>query len=40
MIEDNAFDGAANIQEILLDGNQLQTVTDKMFLGLHSLTLL
>ncbi|KAL4711335.1 hypothetical protein ACJJTC_019176 [Scirpophaga incertulas] len=40
VIEDNAFDGAANIQELLLDGNLLQTVTDKMFLGLHSLTLL
>ncbi|KAJ2938693.1 hypothetical protein O0L34_g12019 [Tuta absoluta] len=40
MIEDNAFDGAANIQELLLDGNQLQTVTDKMFFGLHSLNIL
>ncbi|RVE42091.1 hypothetical protein evm_013259 [Chilo suppressalis] len=39
-IEDNAFDGAANIQELLLDGNLLQTLTDKMFLGLHSLTVL
>ncbi|XP_063543751.1 protein slit isoform X1 [Cydia strobilella] len=37
VIEDNAFDGAANIQELLLDGNLLQTVTDKMFFGLHSL---
>ncbi|XP_059055035.1 protein slit [Achroia grisella] len=40
VIEDNAFDGAANIQELLLDGNQLQTVTDKMFFGLHSLSIL
>ncbi|KAM3955803.1 LOW QUALITY PROTEIN: slit guidance ligand, partial [Aphomia sociella] len=40
VIEDNAFDGAANIQELLLDGNQLQTVTDKMFFGLHSLSTL
>ncbi|XP_028156875.1 protein slit [Ostrinia furnacalis] len=40
VIEDNAFDGAANIQELLLDGNLLQTVTDKMFFGLHSLTVL
>ncbi|KAF9412195.1 hypothetical protein HW555_009218, partial [Spodoptera exigua] len=32
VIEDNAFDGAANIQELLLDGNLLQTVTDKMSL--------
>ncbi|KPJ21600.1 Protein slit [Papilio machaon] len=36
-IEDNAFDGAANMQELLLDGNHLATVTDKMFFGLHSL---
>ncbi|XP_053623497.1 protein slit isoform X2 [Plodia interpunctella] len=40
VIEDNAFDGAANIQELLLDGNQLKTVTDKMFFGLHSLGVL
>ncbi|XP_037875617.1 protein slit isoform X1 [Bombyx mori] len=40
VIEDNAFDGAANIQEMLLDGNLLQTVTDKMFFGLHSLNVL
>ncbi|KAF9788977.1 hypothetical protein SFRURICE_016837 [Spodoptera frugiperda] len=40
LIEDNAFDGAANIQELLLDGNLLQTVTDKMFFGLHSLSVL
>ncbi|XP_050676463.1 protein slit [Leptidea sinapis] len=40
VIEDNAFDGAANIQELLLDGNLLHTVTDKMFFGLHSLTTL
>ncbi|KAL0853154.1 hypothetical protein ABMA27_012914 [Loxostege sticticalis] len=40
VIEDNAFDGAASIQELLLDGNLLQTVTDKMFFGLHSLTVL
>ncbi|XP_045782105.1 protein slit [Maniola jurtina] len=40
VIEDNAFDGAASIQELLLDGNLLQTVTDKMFFGLHSLSTL
>ncbi|XP_038221129.1 protein slit isoform X1 [Zerene cesonia] len=40
IIEDNAFDGAANIQELLLDSNLLETVTDKMFFGLHSLTIL
>ncbi|KAG6461521.1 hypothetical protein O3G_MSEX012680 [Manduca sexta] len=40
VIEDNAFDGAANIQELILDGNLLQTVTDKMFYGLHSLSVL
>ncbi|CAG9789760.1 unnamed protein product [Diatraea saccharalis] len=40
VIEDNAFDGAANIQELLLDRNLLQTITDKMFFGLHSLTVL
>ncbi|KAJ8705436.1 hypothetical protein PYW08_012482 [Mythimna loreyi] len=40
LIEDNAFDGAANIQELLLDGNLIQTVTDKMFFGLHSLGIL
>ncbi|XP_072943224.1 protein slit [Epargyreus clarus] len=40
IIEDNAFDGAASIQELLLDGNLLQTVTDKMFFGLHSLNVL
>ncbi|KAJ0170078.1 hypothetical protein K1T71_014684 [Dendrolimus kikuchii] len=40
VIEDNAFDGAANIQELLLDGNLLQSVTDKMFFGLHSLNTL
>ncbi|XP_052745524.1 protein slit isoform X2 [Bicyclus anynana] len=40
VIEDNAFDGAASIQELLLDGNLLQTVTDKMFFGLHSLATL
>ncbi|XP_045540917.1 protein slit [Papilio machaon] len=39
-IEDNAFDGAANMQELLLDGNHLATVTDKMFFGLHSLVTL
>ncbi|PZC73120.1 hypothetical protein B5X24_HaOG209978 [Helicoverpa armigera] len=40
LIEDNAFDGAANIQELLLDGNLIQTVSDKMFFGLHSLGVL
>ncbi|CAB3224476.1 unnamed protein product [Arctia plantaginis] len=40
VIEDNAFDGAANIQELLLDGNLIQSVTDKMFFGLHSLSIL
>ncbi|XP_045457029.1 protein slit [Melitaea cinxia] len=40
IIEDNAFDGAASIQELLLDGNLLHTVTDKMFFGLHSLNVL
>ncbi|KOB75932.1 Slit protein, partial [Operophtera brumata] len=40
VIEDNAFDGAANIQELLLDGNLLTTVPDKMFFGLHSLSIL
>ncbi|CAH4035997.1 unnamed protein product [Pieris brassicae] len=40
VIEDNAFDGAANIQELMLDGNLIQTLTSRTFLGLHSLTLL
>lgn len=40
VIEDNAFDGAANIRELLLDGNSLTTITDKMFWGLHSLNTL
>ncbi|XP_068626115.1 protein slit [Battus philenor] len=39
-IEDNAFDGAASMQELLLDSNLLATVTDKMFFGLHSLNTL
>ncbi|CAG9106513.1 unnamed protein product [Plutella xylostella] len=40
VIEDNAFDGAASIQELLLDGNQLRTLGDRMLLGLHSLATL
>ncbi|CAK1554457.1 unnamed protein product [Leptosia nina] len=40
IIEDNAFDGAANIQELLLDSNLIETLSDKTFFGLHSLTAL
>lgn len=39
-IEENAFEGASKLQELLLDDNALKSITNKMFLGLHSLRVL
>ncbi|XP_077290242.1 slit guidance ligand [Arctopsyche grandis] len=39
-IEENAFEGASKLQELLLDDNSITSVTNKMFLGLHSLRVL
>lgn len=39
-IEQNAFEGASKIQELLISENKLAEVHNKMFLGLHNLKIL
>ncbi|XP_044737228.1 protein slit isoform X2 [Chrysoperla carnea] len=39
-IEENAFEGASKITELLLSENRLMEIHNKMFLGLHSLKIL
>lgn len=39
-IEENSFEGASRIAELLLSENKLLEIHNKMFLGLHSLKLL
>lgn len=36
-IEHNAFEGASNIQDLLLSENSISEIHNKMFLGLHNL---
>lgn len=36
-IEQNAFEGASKITELLLSGNKISEIHNKMFLGLHAL---
>lgn len=39
-IEENTFEGASKLQELLLDDNAIASVSNKMFLGLHNLRVL
>jgi slit protein 3 len=36
-VREGAFDGAAGVQELMLTGNQLETMHGRMFRGLSSL---